>query len=178
MARPSASFSGAEPALSRRLGFDYIWFSNGLGFSLSPWNVTGPLFDGKSFDARRAPEVRDAILSFWRDFRGECKAFSHRDTREQSHGGRGPVGQRFAGEGYLPRRIRGRCAAELAVGCTRRRLRAGDHRLSVAHLGTAAGQYLSVPFLYARSLVVEQPMAGPLRTGPARHLSPARRWRA
>lgn len=57
------------------LGFDYIWFSNGLGFSLSPWNVTGPLFDGKSFDARQAPEVREAILSFWRDFRSECKSF-------------------------------------------------------------------------------------------------------
>jgi hypothetical protein len=57
------------------LGFDYIWFSNGLGFSLSPWNMTGPLFDGHSFDARRAPEVRDAILSFWRDFRAGCRSF-------------------------------------------------------------------------------------------------------
>jgi hypothetical protein len=57
------------------LGFDYIWFSNGLGFSLSPWNVTGPLFDGRSFDAQHAPEVREAILSFWRDFRAECKSF-------------------------------------------------------------------------------------------------------
>ncbi len=57
------------------LGFDYIWFSNGLGFSLSPWNATGLLFDGRSFDARRAPEVRDAILSFWRDFRSQCQSF-------------------------------------------------------------------------------------------------------
>jgi hypothetical protein len=57
------------------LKFDYIWFSNGLGFSLSPWSVTGPLFDGKSFDASRASEVRDRILSFWRDFRSGCQSF-------------------------------------------------------------------------------------------------------
>jgi hypothetical protein len=57
------------------LGFDYIWFSNGLGFSLSPWNVTGPLFDGKTFDARHASSVRDEILSFWHDFRSGCPSF-------------------------------------------------------------------------------------------------------
>jgi hypothetical protein len=87
--RPYAAFPNGIPAgtsfgafLGRQsqhfladLGFDYIWFSNGLGFSLSPWNVTGPLFDGKSFDARRAPEMRDAILSFWRDFRSGCESF-------------------------------------------------------------------------------------------------------
>jgi hypothetical protein len=57
------------------LGFDYIWFSNGLGFSLSPWSVTGPLFDGKRFDSHRAPELREEILSFWRDFRKGCARF-------------------------------------------------------------------------------------------------------
>lgn len=57
------------------LGFDYIWFSNGLGFSLSPWNVTGPLFDGKTFDAKGAAPLREAILSFWRGFRSECHGF-------------------------------------------------------------------------------------------------------
>lgn len=57
------------------LGFNYIWFSNGLGFSLSPWSVTGPLFDGKHFDAAGAPELREALLSFWRDFRKGCTGF-------------------------------------------------------------------------------------------------------
>ncbi len=70
-----AFLGGQSQRFLTDLGFDYIWFSNGLGFSLSPWNATGPLFDGKSFDARRAPEVRDAILSFWRDFRSQCKSF-------------------------------------------------------------------------------------------------------
>jgi len=57
------------------LGFDYIWFSNGLGFSLSPWNVTGSLFNGISFNPGKASSVRDAILSFWHDFRKECPEF-------------------------------------------------------------------------------------------------------
>ncbi|MDQ2945415.1 MAG: hypothetical protein M3Y27_05645 [Acidobacteriota bacterium] len=73
---PFASFFGRQSQhFLSDLGFDYIWFSNGLGFSLNPWDVTGPLFDGKRFDAKRAPQVRDAILSFWRNFRSECRAF-------------------------------------------------------------------------------------------------------
>lgn len=57
------------------LGFDYLWFSNGFAFALAAWNVTGEVFDGKEFDTSRAPQVRDAILRFWRDFRRECPEF-------------------------------------------------------------------------------------------------------
>ena len=54
------------------LGFDYLWLSNGFGFSLNAWDVKGILFDGKHFDAARAGAAREEILSFWRDFRKEC----------------------------------------------------------------------------------------------------------
>ncbi|WP_263409007.1 hypothetical protein [Terriglobus tenax] len=54
------------------LGFDYLWFSNGFGFAVSPWNVKGPLFDGTKFDAANAPRYRDAIVNFWKDYRREC----------------------------------------------------------------------------------------------------------
>ncbi|MEI7733140.1 MAG: hypothetical protein WCO56_26445 [Verrucomicrobiota bacterium] len=57
------------------LGFDYLWLSNGFGFSLSAWSVKGLLFDGKAFDAARAGKVRSEILSFWREFRQECPNF-------------------------------------------------------------------------------------------------------
>ncbi len=57
------------------MGFDYLWLSNGFGFSASAWNVTGPLFDGKKFDATAAPAMRDNIIAFWRDFRRECPRF-------------------------------------------------------------------------------------------------------
>ena len=57
------------------LGFDYLWFSNGFGFGIETWKTTGPLFDGRRFDASRSAEVRDKILDFWKLFRGgvpEC----------------------------------------------------------------------------------------------------------
>lgn len=57
------------------LGFDYLWLSNGFGFSLSAWDVKGVLFDGTRFDPDAAPRVRDEIVSFWRDFRRECPRF-------------------------------------------------------------------------------------------------------
>lgn len=54
------------------LNLDYIWFSNGFGYSLDSWNVTGEAFDGKTFDNSVAPKVHSAILKFWHDFRKEC----------------------------------------------------------------------------------------------------------
>lgn len=57
------------------MGFDYLWLSNGFGFSVSPWAVKGPLFDGTKFDVHSAPALRDAILNFWKDFRKQCPTF-------------------------------------------------------------------------------------------------------
>lgn len=57
------------------LGLDYIWFSNGFAFALAAWNVTGEVFDGTAFDTQNAPRIREAILQFWHDFRGECPHF-------------------------------------------------------------------------------------------------------
>jgi len=57
------------------MGFDYIWFSNGFGFSLNAWSITGELFDGRQFYPEFIGKNRDAILGFWRDFRKECPDF-------------------------------------------------------------------------------------------------------
>jgi hypothetical protein len=57
------------------IGFDYLWLSNGFGFSISAWDVKGPLFDGAHFDVAQAPLLRDKILSFWKDFRKQCPTF-------------------------------------------------------------------------------------------------------
>ena len=73
---PIGSFLGRQSQhFLKDLGFDYIWFSNGFGFSLSPWDVTGPLFQGKEFDAKRAPALREELLGFWRNFRKECPTY-------------------------------------------------------------------------------------------------------
>lgn len=55
-------------ALQRDVGFDFIWLSNGFGFSLQSWNWKGELFDGKRFDASGAKEVQRNIEIFWREF--------------------------------------------------------------------------------------------------------------
>jgi hypothetical protein len=52
--------------------FDFMWFSNGFGFALEPWALTGALFDGREFKAAAAKETAEGIMNFWRDFRAEC----------------------------------------------------------------------------------------------------------
>lgn len=51
--------------------FDFLWFSNGFGFGLEPWSLTGAIFDGKNFHPVSASETSTRILEFWRTFRAE-----------------------------------------------------------------------------------------------------------
>ena len=57
------------------MGFDYIWFSNGIGFGRDVWSTTGAIFDGEKFDTTALPEVKKLVFDFWRDFRSECPDF-------------------------------------------------------------------------------------------------------
>ncbi len=57
------------------LEFDYIWFSNGFGFSATSYKVKGALFDGRTFDTAKAAAIREKILTFWKSFRAECPSF-------------------------------------------------------------------------------------------------------
>jgi len=54
------------------MGFDYIWLSNGLGFSAEPWSLTGKIFDGEQFYPERLNKTRDSVFQFWKLFRDEC----------------------------------------------------------------------------------------------------------
>lgn len=58
-------------AMKRDLGFDYLWLSNGFGFSLESWSWKGELFDGERFDFAHAGEVRKKIADFWTHFMAE-----------------------------------------------------------------------------------------------------------
>ncbi len=49
------------------LGFDYLWLSNGFGFSSYAWSELGESFDGERFAAERTPELRERALGFWAD---------------------------------------------------------------------------------------------------------------
>jgi hypothetical protein len=56
---PFAMFLGRQiTAYCRDLGFDYVWLSNGFGFSAVAWSFLGPAFDGESF----YPEERESRL--------------------------------------------------------------------------------------------------------------------
>ncbi|MEY8322848.1 hypothetical protein AALB47_02880 [Lachnospiraceae bacterium 54-11] len=54
------------------MDFDYIWFSNGLGFGAETWSTTGSIFDGNSFHFEKLEQVKKAVMQFWQDFRREC----------------------------------------------------------------------------------------------------------
>ena len=51
--------------LANDVGFDYLWLSNGFGFSLEGWNWIGEIFDGKKVDFENAEKVRKSIQQFW-----------------------------------------------------------------------------------------------------------------
>ena len=48
----------------KTLGFDYIWLSNGFGFSHFAWSYLGLNFDGENFGAAQPAETTATILSY------------------------------------------------------------------------------------------------------------------
>ena len=80
--------------MKKQLGFDYIWLSNGFGFSLESWNWVGELFDGKSFNFDGADEVRKNIAEFWQYFSAEVG-----DTRVETRGSNLSAGMDIAAHG-------------------------------------------------------------------------------
>ncbi len=73
---PFGTFFGKQSNIFLKdMGFDYLWFSNGLGFSSEPWHITGKVFDGKSFNLKNLAETRNSVFEFWRLFRKECPDF-------------------------------------------------------------------------------------------------------
>lgn len=68
-----ATFFGAQTKVFfRDMGFDYIWLSNGLGFSADPWSLTGKIFDGERFYADKLERTSSKVFAFWRQFREAC----------------------------------------------------------------------------------------------------------
>ncbi len=55
------------------LGFDYLWLSNGFGFSSYAWSELGETFDGARFRSERVGELRDRALGFWADLHAHLR---------------------------------------------------------------------------------------------------------
>ena len=81
-------------ALRRDVGFDYIWLSNGFGFSLQSWNWKGELFDGERFDDANASAIRENIRTFWREFTAVMG-----DTRIETRGSNLTAGMDISAHG-------------------------------------------------------------------------------
>ncbi len=54
------------------LGFDYLWLSNGFGFTPYPWTMLGDNFDGSQFGKADFEKARQTLLAFWEDFTAAC----------------------------------------------------------------------------------------------------------
>ncbi len=54
------------------MGFDYLWLSNGLGFSANPWDKTGKIFDGEKYYPEKLTETKANVFKFWKLFRENC----------------------------------------------------------------------------------------------------------
>lgn len=76
------------------MGFDYLWLSNGLGFSANPWDTTGKVFDGKDFYPEKLTETREKVFEFWRLFREGCP-----DIELHTRGTNNSVGIDYASDG-------------------------------------------------------------------------------
>lgn len=92
---PFASFLGRQANIFLRdMGFDYIWLSNGVGFSDCPWSMEGKIFDGKEFRPDKLFGVKNKIREFWTLFRKECP-----DVLVATRGTNNSVGIDYATDG-------------------------------------------------------------------------------
>ncbi|MGN1093932.1 MAG: hypothetical protein ACI4SC_03030, partial [Candidatus Neoclostridium sp.] len=73
---PFGTFLGKQcNAFLSDMGFDYLWLSNGVGFSCDPWDEHGKVFDGKKFYPEKLAVVREKVFEFWKLFRKACPDF-------------------------------------------------------------------------------------------------------
>ena len=78
----------------RDMGFDYLWLSNGMGFSSEPWKMTGKIFDGERFYPEKLERVRGDVFEFWKYFRQGCP-----DYPLETRGTNNSVGIDYATDG-------------------------------------------------------------------------------
>ena len=70
---PFATFLGKQSNIFLEdMDFDYLWLSNGLGFSPNPWDLSGKIYDGENFFADKLEDTANQVFNFWRLFREAC----------------------------------------------------------------------------------------------------------
>ena len=92
---PFGRFLGKQSEVFLRdMGFDYLWLSNGLGFSANPWKRTGYIYDGKQYYPEKLVEMREKVFKFWKYFREGCP-----DIPLETRGTNNSVGIDYATDG-------------------------------------------------------------------------------
>lgn len=67
------TFIGSQfEAAAKALGFDYLWLSNGFGYTHNTWSFKGRCFYGESFDEKAAAKELAMLKKFWIDLRKAC----------------------------------------------------------------------------------------------------------
>ncbi len=70
---PFGTFLGKQATIFlRNMGMDFLWLSNGFGFSADPWSLKGKVFDGENFHSEKLTDTRNKVFDFWKLFRTAC----------------------------------------------------------------------------------------------------------
>ncbi len=92
---PFGTFLGNQSrCFLKDMGFDYLWLSNGLGFSADPWLKTGKIFDGEKYYPEKLYDVKNKVFEFWKLFRQACP-----DIPLETRGTNNSVGIDYASDG-------------------------------------------------------------------------------
>ncbi len=91
---PFGTFLGMQSnCFLKDMGFDYLWLSNGLGFSADPWKKTGKIFDGETYYPEKLQATKEKVFAFWKLFRDAC------DIPLETRGTNNSVGIDYASDG-------------------------------------------------------------------------------
>ena len=92
---PFATFLGNQSKIFLKdMGFDYLWLSNGLGFSANPWIKTGKIYDGENYYPEKLEATKNQVFAFWKFFREACP-----DIPLECRGTNNSVGIDYASDG-------------------------------------------------------------------------------
>ena len=92
---PFGTLLGKQAAIFLpEMGFDYLWLSNGLGFSADPWSKIGKVFDGENYHVDKLIKTKKLVFDFWRLFKEACP-----DIPLETRGTNNSVGIDYATDG-------------------------------------------------------------------------------
>jgi len=161
------TFLGRQAALfCEAMGFDYLWLSNGLGYSHYPWAWQGETFDGERFGCTDAVDEAARVVSFWEDWRAEASALPL-----EVRGTNFPVGFDLASHAAPHRRIEqvgGLVAPPVNPPWGSRDL--GMEMASYLSASRSCRRPVRFPSLRQRSVVLAEPVVGLLPPRSVRSL--------